>query len=58
MLPVSVEEKIICYADLFYSKKPGRLKSEKSFEEIKKALQKHGNHKVVIFENWVKDFSR
>jgi len=58
MVPITVEEKIICYADLFYSKKPGRLHSEKSIEEIKKALQKHGEHKVVIFENWVKEFSR
>jgi uncharacterized protein len=58
MVPVTVEEKIICFADLFYSKKPGRLHAEKSIEEIKKALQKHGDHKVVIFENWVKEFSR
>lgn len=58
MVPITVEEKIICYADLFYSKKPGRLHAEKSLEEIRKALQKHGDHKVVIFENWVKEFSR
>ncbi|MRR06746.1 MAG: HDIG domain-containing protein [Deltaproteobacteria bacterium] len=57
MLPVTLEEKIICFADLFYSKKPGRLDAEKSVEEIKKALQKHGAHKVAIFENWVREFS-
>jgi uncharacterized protein len=57
MIPVTVEEKIICFADLFYSKKPGRLDEEKSIEEVKKALQKHGEHKVAIFENWVREFS-
>lgn len=58
MIPLSLEEKIICFADLFYSKKPGRLHAEKTIVEIKKTLQKHGDHKVVIFENWVKEFSR
>ncbi|MHC1698419.1 MAG: HDIG domain-containing metalloprotein [Geobacteraceae bacterium] len=56
MIPLSLEEKIICFADLFYSKKPGQLHAEKSIEEIKKTLRKHGDHKVVIFENWVKEF--
>jgi len=58
MIPLSLEEKIICFADLFYSKKPGQLHAEKSLEEIKKALKKHGDHKVVIFENWLKELSR
>jgi len=58
MVPVSVEEKIICFADLFYSKKPGQLGAEKSLEEIRKALKKHGEHKVAIFENWLKEFIR
>jgi uncharacterized protein len=58
MVPLTLEEKIICFADLFYSKKPGQLHAKKSIEEIKKTLQKHGEHKVVIFENWVKEFSR
>lgn len=58
MIPVSLEEKIICFADLFYSKKPGQLQVEKSLEEIRKSLKKHGDHKVAIFDNWVKTFSR
>jgi uncharacterized protein len=58
MIPVTMEEKIICYADLFYSKKTGQLHAEKSVAEIKKTLQKHGDHKVAIFEHWVQEFSR
>ncbi len=58
MIPVTLEEKIICFADLFYSKKPGRLQTEKSVDEIRKALQKHGRHKVAVFENWLREFSR
>lgn len=57
-MPLTLEEKIICFADLFYSKKPGRLHAKKSIDEIKKTLQKHGDHKVIIFEKWVKEFSR
>jgi uncharacterized protein len=56
MLPVTVEEKIICFADLFYSKKPGRLHTEKSVEEIRIGLQRHGSQKVAIFDSWLRDF--
>ncbi|HOP41464.1 MAG TPA: HDIG domain-containing protein [Geobacteraceae bacterium] len=58
MVPVTKEEKIICFADLFYSKNPGRLRIEKSLDEVRKGLQKHGKHKVAIFENWLREFSR
>lgn len=55
MLPVSREEKIICFADLFYSKKAGKLQTEKSIEEIRTGLQRHGNQKVAIFDTWVRE---
>jgi uncharacterized protein len=41
-LPVSLEEKIICVADKFYSKKPRRLWKAKSLEAIKSKLSKFG----------------
>ena len=41
-LPVSLEEKIICVADKFYSKKPRRLWKEKALETIKNKLSKFG----------------
>lgn len=54
--PHSLAERIICYADLFYSKEPDRLTVEKSFEQIKAGLRKYGDDKVAIFENWYHEF--
>jgi uncharacterized protein len=34
MVPVTIEEKIICFADKFFSKKPGSNTREKSFAEV------------------------
>ena len=48
MLPVSIEEKLICYADKFYSKsKPGK---EKSIEKIRKSMEKYGNKALERFD--------
>ena len=41
MIPLTLEEKIICYADKFYSKS-GDLRREKTFNEIIAQLSKHG----------------
>jgi uncharacterized protein len=56
MIPVTLEEKIVCFADLFYSKKPGLLRSEKSPDDIRNGLRKHGIHKVAIFDAWFREF--
>ena len=45
MSPVSVEERIICFADLFYSKYPGALHTEKSPEAVRKKLVQFGHRK-------------
>ncbi|RII27152.1 MAG: phosphohydrolase [Geobacter sp.] len=55
MVPVSREERIICCADLFYSKHPGRHLREKSLGEIGRGLEKFGSHKLAIFTEWVSD---
>ncbi|MEC9352525.1 MAG: HD domain-containing protein [Planctomycetota bacterium] len=41
-LPVSLEEKIICVADKFYSKKPGKLWKEKKTSAIEDAMDRWG----------------
>jgi uncharacterized protein len=41
-LPVSLEEKVICVADKFYSKKPHKLWKEKKASAIEKGLAKYG----------------
>lgn len=52
MMPVSLEEKIICFADKFYSKKPGKLLREKSIEKIRKKIAKYGKEKLAQFDEW------
>lgn len=56
MQPETIEEQIICYADLFYSKSGNRLNSEKSPHEVRQKLQKYGKNKVSIFDQWRKFF--
>ncbi len=57
MIPVSPEEKIICFADLFYSKRPGFIHLEKTVDQVRNNLSRHGAHKVEIFEQWLSDFN-
>lgn len=42
MLPISIEEKIICLADCFYGKNPDKLGKEKSIEKIEKKARAFG----------------
>ena len=50
MLPISNEEKLICFADKFFSKsKPG---IELTVDNIIKSLAKHGEEPVLTFKNW------
>ena len=55
MQPETLEEKIICYADLFYSKGESP-NPEKTFGEIREKLGKYGQNKVKVFEQWRKMF--
>ena len=41
-LPVSLEEKLICVADKFYSKDPRKLWREKRPEKIARQIERHG----------------
>ena len=56
MAPLSLEEKIVCFADLFYSKNPEKIGREKTIAKIRSDLARFGEHKVGIFEGWLKDF--
>lgn len=54
MLPVSMEEQVICYADKFFSKThPER---EKSGEKALKSLGKFGPEGVERFKAWMETF--
>jgi len=53
MLPVSIEEQIICYADKFFSKS---RPEPNSVEKIKNDLARFGNERVKRFEEWQERF--
>ncbi len=56
MVPVSIEEQIICYADKFYSKNGQSADREKSVDEIFNRLKRYGQDKVERFQAWVEMF--
>ncbi len=56
MIPVSIEEQVICYADKFFSKNGNGRSLEKSSAKIIKSLSRYGADKVRRFECWVQKF--
>ncbi|MDU1892925.1 MAG: HDIG domain-containing protein [Dysgonomonas sp.] len=54
MRPVSMEEKVICFADCFFSKT--RLGEEKTVEKARSSLEKFGDKSVRQFDDWCIDF--
>jgi uncharacterized protein len=55
MVPLKLEEKIISFADLFYSKNPETLTSSKTLDTIRANLSQFGEIKVRIFDLWMND---
>ena len=53
-LPETLEEKVICYADKFFSKT--HLDREKSIEKAEKSLAKFGEDGVMRFREWERMF--
>jgi len=56
MLPLTLEERIICFADKFFSKKADALLKEKPLEEVKKGIAKYGADKLEIFDDMLGTF--
>jgi uncharacterized protein len=56
MTPVSLEEQIICYADLFYAKGLNGSTQPKSVAEIRRKLASFGSYPVRTFDNWLRLF--
>ncbi len=54
MRPQSLEEKIICFADKFYSK--SKLGKEKSVKRVRQSLKRHGWHQAKVFDEWCELF--
>ena len=53
-LPETLEEKVICYADKFFSKT--HLDREKAIEKAEKSLAKFGEDGVMRFREWERMF--
>ena len=56
MIPVSIEEQIVCFADKFFSKNGNSQPSEKSIADIIDSLRRYGPDKVQRFKSWVQMF--
>jgi uncharacterized protein len=56
MVPLSIEEQIICFADKFYSKDTDFLEQEKPLETVRKGIARFGADKLKRFDEWVKVF--
>ncbi|MGD2187478.1 MAG: HDIG domain-containing protein [Desulfobacterales bacterium] len=56
LIPVSIEEQIICYADNFFSKNGNGRPTEKYIAEIIDELSRYGPQKVQRFKSWVQKF--
>lgn len=48
--PETLEERIICYADKFYSKT--HLQEEKTYEQALRSLAKFGEEGLAVFRRW------
>lgn len=54
MLPVSLEEQVICFADKFFSKT--HLDREKSVDKARKSIEKYGEEGLTRFNYWCEHF--
>ena len=54
MVPVSLEEQVICFADKFYSKT--HLEKEKSVEKALKSISRYGEDGIIRFKGWCERF--
>ncbi|MFQ3573640.1 MAG: HD domain-containing protein [Thermodesulfovibrionales bacterium] len=50
MSPVTFEEKIVCYADKFFSKKRGSLTSEIPLAHVREQIRGYGEEKLKRFD--------
>ena len=56
MVPVTIEEQIICYADKFFSKDSESLLTEKPLESVRNGIAKFVEDKLIKFDEMLKVF--
>ncbi len=52
MLPLTVEEQIVTYADLFFSKNPTENDQERTPDQVRETLARFGADKPAVFDAW------
>jgi uncharacterized protein len=57
MLPLTVEEQIVTYADLFFSKNPQQEERERTPDQVRQTLARFGADKPAVFDAWHARFS-
>jgi uncharacterized protein len=53
MVPVSIEEQIVCYADKFFSKNQTRNRQALKLEAVVRKIENYGPAQARRFKNWV-----
>lgn len=56
MMPVSIEEQIICFSDKFFSKDSDFLLKEKPIERVRNSIARYEKKKLRIFDKWLEIF--
>lgn len=52
MTPKTMEERIICFADKFYSKIAHNLEHEKPIRQVRDIIRGYGEEKLQLFDEW------
>ena len=58
MVPLSLEEQIVTYADLFYSKSPDEQDRPRDPDQVRSKLAGYGPEKASVFDAWHRRFNR
>ena len=52
MRPLSLEEKIVTYADLFFSKNAREADRQRNPDKVRRILARYGEEKIAVFDAW------
>ena len=55
-IPETIEQRIIAYADSFFTKDPSRIHTPKTLVQVLEELEQYGQERPLIFKKWVSEF--
>jgi uncharacterized protein len=56
ILPETIEEQIISWADLFFTKNPRKLWRQRSVDEVRRKVARYGVEREARFDRWLARF--